>query len=92
MAERLAGEPRLLQDARARVAGWLSDGGPVDPRYARRWRDLLARAPDEVAAALAADTESMRDLRQCTPFAGVVAPSERWRIIREVSEGKEHAP
>jgi len=70
--------------AAARVDGWLRDGGPVPPEAARAWRVLLDGPPDALEAALVRDDETMRDLRQNTPFAGVVAPAERWRIIREV--------
>lgn len=86
VARRMRADAAVLAAARARVDGWLSDGGPVDPRYAERWRALLARSVDEVTAALVADTEAMRDLRQCTPFAGVVPERERQRIVREVHE------
>ncbi len=70
--------------AAARVDGWLRDGGPVPPAAARAWRALLDGPRDALAAALVRDDKAMRDLRQNTPFAGTVAPAERWRIIREV--------
>jgi hypothetical protein len=70
--------------AAARVEGWLHDGGPVPAPTARAWRALLIGPRDALAAALVRDDETMRDLRQCTPFAAVLAPAERWRIIREV--------
>jgi len=73
-----------LEAARARVDAWLDAGGPVAPRYAERWRQLLERSADEIRAALVEDSEIMRDLRQTTPFAGLIPPRERWRILREV--------
>lgn len=89
VGEQLQRDPAILRAARERVAGWVRDG-PVDPGYARRWHELLSSTPALIALELAADTEEMRDLRQCTPFAGVVAPAERWRIIREIREGDGH--
>lgn len=88
VARRVREDPAVLDVARSRVAGWIAEGGPVDERYARRWRDLLGRTEDEILAALPADTEEMRDLRQCSPFAGVVTSAERWRVMREVDEDK----
>ncbi len=82
VAERLDDE--AIASARSRVDGWLTHGGPVPGPSARRWRSLLARRPDELAAALTQDTEEMRDLRQNTPFAGTVSPEKRWRIVREI--------
>lgn len=82
VAERLDDE--RLELARHRVEGWLSAGGPVPEPAALRWRELLSRPAAEIAHALVEDSEEMRDLRQNTPFAGALAPRERWRIIREV--------
>jgi hypothetical protein len=72
-----------IADARARVER-LADEGHLHPRHAERWRELLARAPAEVAAAIAADDEAGSDLRQNSPFAGVLNEQERLRIIETV--------
>ncbi len=77
-------DDKTVARAAGRVDGWLRDGGPVPPAVASAWRALLDGPRDALAAALVRDDETMRDLRQNTPFAGVVAPAERWRIIREV--------
>lgn len=82
VAERLDRE--LLEKARERVEAWLDEHGPVPAPSARAWRQLLKRPAADISAALISDTEEMRDLRQNTPFAGALAPAERWRIIREI--------
>lgn len=74
----------VLERARARVQGWLDEGGPVPPPAARAWAALLDGDRAALAAALVRDDEAMRDLRQNTPFAGVLTAAERWRIVREV--------
>jgi hypothetical protein len=33
---------------------------------------------------MTADDEQARDLRQCSPFAGVLPAAERWAILRTV--------
>lgn len=40
IAERLRADPSLLEQARARVEGWLGEGGARS--YAAAWRELLA--------------------------------------------------
>jgi len=70
----------MLEDARERVEQLAADGH-LDPRYADRWRELLGRSRDEIAGAIAADTEAGRDLRQNSPFAGALNEQERRRII-----------
>jgi len=78
---------RLDEQVRARARGKLEQwaaGGQIADTYAQRWRRILDLPLDELAAAITADDEATRDLRQCTPFAGVLTPRERWAIIREV--------
>jgi hypothetical protein len=69
-----------IDDARARIEQ-LAVAGHLDPRYAESWRELLARPREEVARAIAADTPTARDLRQNSPFAGVLNEQERRQII-----------
>jgi len=83
VARRLEERPELLEVARARVEGWLRDGS-VAATWVRRWRELLSRPLDEVIAVITDEGEKARDLRQSSPFAGVVDPRTRWRILREV--------
>lgn len=84
VARLIAEDDAVVERARARVDGWLRESGPVDARWARRWKELLDAPREQLLDALVADTEEMRDLRQVTPFAGAVDSRERWRILREV--------
>ena len=56
-------------------------GGHIREGYAERWRSLLARPVAEVASAISANSQDARDLRQNSPFAGVLNEQERRRII-----------
>jgi len=82
VAEHLLSEPELLEHARDRVAGWVEDGYPVPPSVANRWRELLGRPLPEILAALVEDSEEMRDIRQSSPFGGVLTQGERSKVIR----------
>ncbi len=81
VAERL--DRTMVDDARERVDRLRAEGH-LDPRYAERWRALLARPAAEIGRALVADTEEGRDLRQNSPFAGVLNEQERRRIIEAI--------
>lgn len=83
IAERLTAE--IVARAKERVGQWLEDGRPVHPYWAQQWQRLLERPVDEIRELLAADTQEMRDLRQATPFAGVLDESERRQIIEEIA-------
>jgi hypothetical protein len=85
VAAHLRAEPELLERARGRVDAWIADGGPVPPTTARRWQRLLEAPLPEIVAALTADSAEMRDLRQNSPFAGVLSQAERVEAIRSVS-------
>jgi len=78
VAERL--DESMLEDAREKVERLVAEGH-LRPDYADHWRALLARPVTEVASAITADTEDARDLRQNSPFAGVLNEQERRRII-----------
>ena len=85
VATRLAADARLLEAARSRVARWLVDGS-VHPRYAAAWRDLLGGPLERLLDVLVDPGEEARALRQCSPFAGVIDPRERWRIWSDTRE------
>jgi DNA-binding transcriptional MerR regulator len=78
VAERL--DERMLEDARANVERLVS-GGHIHESYAERWRALLGRPVADIAKAISADSQDARDLRQNSPFAGVLNEQERRRII-----------
>lgn len=67
------------QRLRRRVAG--GHGHPVS---IRRWSELLAQPLPRIAAAISADDDAGRALRQTSPFAGALSEPERRRILRAV--------
>lgn len=91
IAERMPSDPSILLRARARVAEWRAPGGD-EPFYVRRWREILERDPESIAAFLLERSELATELRQSSPFAGVLDPRERWRIWRETRESLEGRP
>ncbi len=85
VADKARHDPEVLARARERVEDWLRDGS-VHPRYAEAWRRLLSSQPDEILTRLVDPGETMRALRQCSPFAGALDPRERWRILRQARQ------
>ena len=81
VATRLRARPELLQIARRRVSSWLTQGGRP---YAQGWAERLDGPFDELLRWLTEDTEEARAFRQASPFAGVLAPDERWRILKAI--------
>jgi len=81
VAERLIADPALVERARARVGEWLRDGSVARP-YAEAWQAVLAEPVEAVARLLGDPGERARQLRQTSPFAGVLDPKARWSIWR----------
>ena len=83
VADRLRAEPTLLVRAQARVRGWLRDG-TVSRVWAEAWAEALSRPLPELIALLGDPGQRARDLRQSSPFAGVLPPQERWAALRRL--------
>jgi hypothetical protein len=81
IAERM--DEGMIEEARQRIDRLAGDGH-LHSHYAKRWRELLSRPIPEIVAALLADDQEGRDLRQNSPFAGVLNEQERRRIIEAV--------
>jgi len=76
-------DERLVAEARDRVDR-LSADGHMHPTYAERWREILNLPLDRIAEEIAAESPEARDLRQSSPFAGVLNEHERGRIIKAI--------
>jgi hypothetical protein len=70
----------MVSNARQALADW-ELGGRIDPVYATAWRELLSRPVAEVRRQLGADTPKMADLRQNSPFAGMLTERERRAVL-----------
>lgn len=85
IAERLRRQPEVLENARRRVQTWLTTGDEP-PFYARKWAEILAGDVPAITSFLVERSDLADELRQSSPFAGVLRPRERWQIWRRVRE------
>lgn len=74
----------MVEEARHVVFRW-REQGRIDQRYADRWERLLDRPVPEIRRALVEESEEADDLRQNSPFAGLISEAERRRIVREIT-------
>jgi hypothetical protein len=82
VAERLT--PSLVSEARRRVRRW-EDSAQIDPRWADEWHRLLEKPITEIAAEIGSGSPHAAQLRQTSPFAGLLTTQER----RKLTEGVE---
>ena len=90
IAEKVRSEPELIAQALARIERWRA-GGTLSEPYARRWTELLRGDREELIRVMTESSEIGRELRQTTPFAGVIDARTRWRVWRSVREELEKA-
>ena len=73
----------MINDALHLIWKW-RDQGKVDERYADQWEDILRRPVPDVRRTISEDSAFASDLRQHSPFAGMLSEAERRKILQEV--------
>lgn len=74
----------MVAEARHVLFRWRAQGR-IDPRYADKWNELLAMPLPVIRSAITAPGSDADDLRQNSPFAGLLSEPERRRILSEVT-------
>jgi hypothetical protein len=93
VAKRLAEDRAgVLAQARRNLATMRRANGPRAKPWLDEWERLLDGPTDELLTALRVSHEHTRDLRQNTPFAGVIPPRERWEILADVRRRRAARP
>jgi hypothetical protein len=83
IAERL--DDQIVDEARRRLRRW-SRAGRIDRRWSEVWERILALPLPEIRSAISADSKRARELRQTSPFAGILTEQERRRLVKAVEE------
>lgn len=73
----------MVDDALHRIWQW-RDAGKIDRRYAEEWEEILRGPLSEIRKVLESDSQAARDLRQNSPFAGLLSEPERRKILAEI--------
>ncbi|MGH2969777.1 MAG: hypothetical protein ACRDK0_12045 [Solirubrobacteraceae bacterium] len=73
----------MVDHARQTLWQW-RDAGTIDPLYADQWEEVLRKPVAEVRRMIGEDSQTGRDLRQNSPFAGMLSEAERRRILQQV--------
>lgn len=70
----------MIREAGRRIDR-LERSGQLNPHWADEWRRVLKQPLPRVAKALGVDSVRMRELRQTSPFAGLLTEQERLRLL-----------
>jgi hypothetical protein len=85
---RLVGErldDRMVEDARRRLQQW-RDRKNVHPTWVEAWENVLSKPLGEIVRTIGADSKRASELRQTSPFAGVLSEQERRRLVNGVEQ------
>lgn len=73
----------MIEEARRQIDRWERDER-IHPRYAKAWREVLNQPISGIRKKISADTEDADDLRQNSPFTGLLSEPERRKILEKV--------
>jgi hypothetical protein len=76
----------MVDEARHTLLRW-REQGRIDARYAEQWEQLLDRPIPEIRRTLVSEDQTSDDLRQNSPFAGMLSEPERRRTLDELCHG-----
>ena len=85
IARRIHGNPELLLIAKRNLERWIKRDGEI-PVWGE-WQEILRRPLVEIVDLLVSPSENARRLRQSSPFCGILAPRERWKIYESFTTG-----
>ena len=89
IAAKLREHPELLRIADENLERWQKMGSRSQP-YWDIWRSILALPLEEMLTVIVQDSPRMAELRQSSPFAGVLEPKERWHVYDTFESGTHH--
>jgi hypothetical protein len=73
----------MIDDALHQVWRW-RDSGRINPHYAAEWESVLRQPVRDVRRIISEDSREADDLRQNSPFAGMLSEAERRRVFADV--------
>lgn len=73
----------MVDDALRQVWKWRLRGR-IDPHYADRWERVLRGSVADVRRTISEDSQDVGDLRQSSPFAGMLSEPERRKLVQQV--------
>jgi hypothetical protein len=85
IAQRLRTRPELLGVVRKNIERWIQRDGEA-PAWTE-WNKILGQPLEEILAFFVSPDEKARQLRQSSPFCGILTSEERWKIYEAFSSG-----
>jgi hypothetical protein len=84
IAEMIREEPERLTRVIAKLRRQVASNDATQRHWARAWLAILEQPLEDALAFLTDPGERANELRQSTPFAGLLPPRLRWQIHEQV--------
>jgi hypothetical protein len=92
IASKLRNDPNLLGIPLHNLRVWKRTATPEMKLLLRRWKLILMTwPPEEIVEFLVSDTAESRELRRCSPFCGVLTPTEIASVWQASNGAKKSA-
>lgn len=91
IAQRLVEEPQAVLTRARRTLALTRQRHPGATALCREWDRILRLPPSDIVEVLRDPRSKARELRQVTPFAGVLSTAERTRVYREFEASERTA-
>jgi len=85
IARRLREKPEFLQVAKNNLERWIKRDGEL-PAW-MEWENILRKPITQIVDLMVSTSEKGRQLRQSSPFCGILTPQERWKIYESFTIG-----
>jgi len=88
IAHRLRSDPELVVGIARRNVDFMWKRQPGTRTLLKEWREILKGSTDHIVAVMTDPGLHARDLRQVTPFSGVLTASERAQVYRSFQKAE----
>jgi hypothetical protein len=85
IADKIRMQPDLFALPIANIRRWKAKYAVAPPCF-DEWAEILEKGMDHALAVATEDSDRAAELRQCSPFTGILSPQERWRFLKQWNE------
>ena len=83
VVEKIRKNPALFEQVKITLAHWRDVVCPATQPYLEAWDDLLKQGMETSFVVATEDSERGAEMRQSSPFAGILSNKERFAFLRQ---------
>jgi hypothetical protein len=84
IADKIRNHPELLEIPKANIARWMKDASDAVQPALQTWKTMIESWPlEQLLEFLTQESERANELRQSSPFSGILTPAERNEIFAQ---------